>query len=157
CSDRCLPSTPLRPEMHRPHARHPAGIPWRSGGWDRRTTCPHPYPDLHQWPLFWGFPTLPAMPAARDELRRWVRSRRAAEEREQYETLAARREPGASLRAALSLIALARARHGWLANRSARPGTRPAGLRALGTPPASGPVMSALQDPLLRSMAAAAQ
>jgi hypothetical protein len=53
------------------------------------------------------------MAEARDELRRWVRSRRAAEERELYEARATRREPGASLRAALSLIALARARHGW--------------------------------------------
>jgi len=42
-----------------------------------------------------------------------VRSRRAAEELELDAAPATRREPDASLRAALSLIALARARHGW--------------------------------------------
>src|SRR5262247_2920835 len=51
--------------------------------------------------------------AAREELRRWIRSRRAAEERELEAAGTTRREPGASLRAALSIIALARARHGW--------------------------------------------
>ncbi len=51
--------------------------------------------------------------ASRDDLRRWVRSQRAAEERELSEARAAVRPPAAALRAALSLIALARARHGW--------------------------------------------
>lgn len=50
-------------------------------------------------------------PAA--EIRRWVRARRAAEERELAEQSETRGSPGRSLRAALSLIALARARHGW--------------------------------------------
>jgi hypothetical protein len=53
------------------------------------------------------------MASSPDELRRWVRSRRAAEERELSEARATVRPPGEALRAALSLVALARARHGW--------------------------------------------
>jgi hypothetical protein len=53
------------------------------------------------------------MASSPDELRHWVRSRRAAEERELREAQTTLRSPRASLRAALSLIALARARHGW--------------------------------------------
>jgi len=47
------------------------------------------------------------------ELRRWVRARRAGEERELAELIGRPGSPGRSLRGALSLIALARARHGW--------------------------------------------
>jgi hypothetical protein len=54
-----------------------------------------------------------AMAAAPEEIRRWILSRRAAEERELDTVPATRRDSNASLRAALSLIALARARHGW--------------------------------------------
>jgi hypothetical protein len=53
------------------------------------------------------------MASSPDELRRWVHSRRAAEERELSEARTTVRPPDAALRAALSLIALARARHGW--------------------------------------------
>jgi hypothetical protein len=52
------------------------------------------------------------MAASPDDLRRWIRSRRAAEERELCEARTPR-SPDASLRAALGLIALAGMRHGW--------------------------------------------
>jgi hypothetical protein len=52
------------------------------------------------------------MPSA-EELRRWIHGRRAAEERELREIVDESLTPSRSLAAALSLIALARSRHGW--------------------------------------------
>jgi hypothetical protein len=53
------------------------------------------------------------MGPSRTELRRWVDDRRAAERREHACALGVVPDPSRALAAALRLIAIARARHGW--------------------------------------------
>jgi hypothetical protein len=53
------------------------------------------------------------MRVSRRELRRWVANHRAAERREHAEQTNVARDPAHALAAALRLIAIARARHGW--------------------------------------------